>query len=163
MAELGHDSAESAAMEGFPKAHCRVVASRVFEDDAYVLLDTGSLGQPYLYGSTCYRRDGQWFEAGSSNGPGWCQTSHDSDLGTLSFWGDAPTGVDMVRVEFDGTICEEPVRHGAYFLIWWRVPEPTERPRIAAIHENGIWKLESEFGLVLRVAAERGHAGNDPA
>jgi hypothetical protein len=37
---LGHDSAESAAMEGFPKAHCRVVASRTFGDDAYVLLDT---------------------------------------------------------------------------------------------------------------------------
>ena len=104
MAELGHDSAESAAMEGFPKAHCRVVASRMFEDDAYVLLDTGSLGQPYLYGSRC-----------------------------------------------------------AYFLIWWRVPAPAEWPRITAIHENGIWKSESEFGLAHRVAAERGHARSDTA
>jgi len=162
MAQLGHDSVESAAREGFPK-HCRVVASRTFEDDAYVLLDTGSSGQPYLYGSTCYRRGGQWFEAGSSNGPGWVETSHDPDLGTLSFWGDAPTGVDMVRVEFDGTMYEEPVRHGAYFLVWWRVPAPTEWPRIAAIHENGTWKSETEFGLALRVAAERGHARSDSA
>ena len=157
MAELGHDSAESAAMEGFPKAHCRVVASRTFEDDAYVLLDTGSPGQPYLYGSTCYRRDGRWFEAGSTNGPGWAQTSHDPDLGTLSFWGDVPAGVEAVRVEFDDTILEESVRDGAYFLIWWRVPAPTEWPRIVAIREGGTWKPESEFGVALRVAVERGH------
>jgi hypothetical protein len=52
MPERGHDSPESAAMEGFPTAHCRVIASRTFEDDAHVLLDTGSPGQPYLYGST---------------------------------------------------------------------------------------------------------------
>jgi hypothetical protein len=96
MIELGHDSPESAAMVGFPKGHCRVVASRTFEDDAHVLLDTGSPGQPYLYGSICYRRDGWWFEAGSSNGPGWGQTSHDPDLGTLSFWGDAPERIDTV-------------------------------------------------------------------
>jgi hypothetical protein len=157
MTELGHDSAESAAMESFPKAHCRVVASQTFEDDAYVLLDTGSPGQPYLYGSTCYQRGGRWFEAGSSNGPGWGQTRHDPDLGTLSFWGDAPAGIDAVRVKFDSTIREEPVRHGAYFLIWWRMPAPTEWPRIVAVRENGAWKPETEVGLGLRVAAERGH------
>jgi hypothetical protein len=156
MVELGHDSPESAALVGFPKGHCRVVASRTSEDDAYVLLDTGSPRQPYLYGSTCYRRDGQWFEAGSSNGPGWAQSGHDPDLGTLAFWGDAPDGIDTVRVEFEGTISEESVRHGAYLLIWWRVPAPTEWPRIVAIHENGAWKPESEFGLASRVAGERG-------
>jgi hypothetical protein len=159
MAGPGHESAEDAALEGFPKAHCRVVASRTFEDDAYVLLDTGSPGHPYLYGSTCYRRDGRWFEAGSTNGPGWEQTSHDPDLGTLSFWGDVPAGVDMVRVEFDGTIREESVRDGAYFLIWWRLPAPTEWPRIVATCENGLWKQESTFGLALRVASERAHVG----
>jgi hypothetical protein len=143
MTELGHDLVEGAAMEGFPPAHCRVVASRTFEDDGYVLLDTGSPGQPYLYGSTCYRRDGRWFEAGSRNGPGWEQTCHDPDLGTLSFWGDARAGVDAVRVEFDHTILEESVRGGAYFLIWWRVPAPTEWPRIVAIRENGVWKPEN--------------------
>ncbi len=157
MSERGHDSAESAAMASFPKAHCRVVASQTFEDNAYVLLDTGSPGQPYLYGSSCHRRDGQWFEAGSSNGPGWAQTSHDPDLGTLTFWGDAPAGVDNLRIEFDGRISEKPVRNGAYFQIWWRVPAPTKWPRIVAVHENGVWKAESEFGLALRVRIARGH------
>jgi len=161
MIELGHDSPESAAMEGFPRAHCRVVASRTFEDDAYVLLDTGSPGQPYLYGSSCYRRDGRWFEAGSGSAPGWGQTSHDPDLGTLSFWGDAPERIDTVRVEFEGTILEEPARDGAYLLIWWRVPAPTEWPRIVAIRENGAWKPESQFGLALRVAGERGDVRGD--
>jgi hypothetical protein len=163
MSERGHDSAEGAAMEGFPKAHCHVIASRTFEDDAYVLLDTGSPGQPYLYGCTCYRRDGRWFEAGSSNGPGWEQTSHDPDVGTLSFWGDVPSGVDTVRVEFNDATWEESVRDGAYFLIWWRVPAATEWPRIVAIRENGAWKQESGFGLALRVASERGHVGGGTA
>jgi len=88
MTDLGHDSVEEAAMEGFPKAHCRVVASRTFEDDGYVLLDTGSPGRPYLYAS-------------------------------------------------------------------W--------PRVVAIRENAAWKPESEFGLALRVAVERGDVRRDTA
>ena len=106
MYEHSHDSPESAAMTGFPDAHCRVVSSRVLADDAYVLLDTGSPGQPYLYGVNCHRKDGQWFEGASSNGPGWEQTAHDPDLGTLSWWGDAPAGADFIRVAFEGTVID---------------------------------------------------------
>lgn len=142
-------------MVGFPKAYCRVVGSRTFEDHAYVLLDTGSPGQPYLYGSTCIRRDGRWFEGGSSNAPGWEQTSHEPDLGTLSFWDNVPAAVDRVRVWFDGMVVEEPVTDGAYFLVWWRVPLPSEWPSIVAVHENGAWRPESSLVLALRVAAER--------
>ena len=143
-------------MVGFPEAHCRVIFSQSLGDDAYVLLDTGSLGQPYLYGANCYRRDGQWFEGGSRNMPGWEQTSHDPDLGTLASWGDLPAGIDCVRVEFNGDVFEEPVRGRAYCLVWWRVPSPTEWPRIVAILEGGDWRPESDFGLALRVATERG-------
>jgi hypothetical protein len=144
-------------MQSVPGAHCRVVASQAFDDDAYVLLDTGSPGRPYLYGSTCYRRGGRWFEAGSSNVPGWEQTSHDPDLGTLSFWGNVRAGVDTVRVEFDGAMREEPVRYGTDFLIWWRAPAPAEWPRIVAVCEDGAWTPESEVGLDLRMAVQRGH------
>jgi hypothetical protein len=70
MNDAGYDSPESAAMEGFPPAYCHVVAARVHEDDAYVLLDTGSPGQPYLYGVNCLRQNGRWFDDGSSNGSG---------------------------------------------------------------------------------------------
>src|SRR6476659_3920873 len=107
---MGHDSPESAALAGFPAAHCRVVESRAFGDDAYVLLDTGPAGHPYLYGCTCHRKDGRWFELSSGNGPGWAPASDDADAGMLTFWGDLPAGVDMVRVDFDGTVSEEPVR-----------------------------------------------------
>jgi hypothetical protein len=155
LSEAGHDSPESAAMVGFPAAHCRVIASRTFGDEAYVLLDTGPQGQPYLYGSNCYRRDGRWVEGGSGNGGGWAPTTDDPALGTLSFWGDAPAGIDAVRVEFDNAIWEEPVRHNAYFLVWWRVSIPTEWPRIVAISENGAWTPESEIGLAFRVVVER--------
>jgi hypothetical protein len=161
--EQGHDSPEQAAMVGFPAAHCRVIASQSFEDDAYVLLDTGSPGQPYLYGANCYRKDGKWFESGSSDASGWAQTSHDPDLGTLSFWGDAPASVDSVRVEFGNTLVDAPIHQGAYFLVWWRVPNPSEWPDIVAIREDGTWRPESDVGLQLRVAMERGRVGNDTA
>jgi hypothetical protein len=141
MNDVGYDSPESAAMEGFPPAYCRVVAARVREDAAYVLLDTGSPGQPYLYGVNCYRENGRWFESGSSNGPGWHRTGDDhSELGTLTVWGDAPQGVSVVRMEFQGVIVDEPVRDGAYLFVWWRVPCPEEEwPRLLAILTPSGW------------------------
>ena len=147
MYEHSHDSPESAAMTGFPDAHCRVVSSRVLAEDAYVLLDTGSPGQPYLYGVNCHRKDGQWFEGASSNGPGWEQTAHDPDLGTLSWWGDAPAGADFIRVAFEGTVIDEPIQDRVYLLVWWRVPYPSEWPRVIALRVNGTWESKSDLGL----------------
>ena len=155
MNEGGHLSPERAAMTGFPEAHCRVIASRRLEDDAYVLLDTGSPGHPYLYGLNCFQRDGQWFEHGSSNGPGWEQTGHDPDVGTLSLWADVPEDVDCVRVNFDGVLIEEPVSDA--LLVRWRVAQPTQWPHVVAVRANGTWTTESDVGLALRVAVERGH------
>jgi hypothetical protein len=134
----GFDSPESAAMNGFPATHCSVITSRTQGEDAYVLLNTGS-GAPYLYGVVCGRRNGQWFEQGSSNGPGWEQTAHDPDVGTLSFWGEAPAGADMVRVECGGEEIEELVTQGAYLLVWWRVRSPVDWPRITAFRLAGAW------------------------
>jgi hypothetical protein len=134
----GFDSPESAAMNGFPATHCSVITSRTQGDDAYVLLNTGS-GAPYLYGVVCGRRNGQWFERGSSNGPGWEQTAHDPDVGTLSFWGEAPAGADMVRVGCAGEEIEELVTQGVYLLVWWRVRSPVDWPRITAFRLAGAW------------------------
>lgn len=126
-------------MSGFPAAHCRVVASEVFGNDAYVLLDTGPVGRTYLYGCTCHRRQGQWFEAGSGNAPSWSPTSESQDVGVLSFWGETPADVDMIRVKFDGAPIDVPVRDGIYFLVRWRVPFQTPWPEIAAMRKNGVW------------------------
>lgn len=126
--DSGFDSPESAAMVGFPPKYCRPIATRVNGDDAYVLLNTGSVTQPYLYGVNCRRESGRWLERGSANGPGWEQPGHDPDVGTLSFWDDAPVGADMVRVEFDGRIVEEPVIDRAFLVVWWRVPAPQDWP-----------------------------------
>ena len=49
MSDDGFDGPEHAAMLGLPMKYCRVVASRVNGDDAYVLLNTGSSEQPYLF------------------------------------------------------------------------------------------------------------------
>jgi hypothetical protein len=140
MPDDGFESPESAAMVGFPAKYRRVVASRVNRDDAYVLLNTGSSEQLYLYGVNCRRENGQrWFEGGSGNGPGWEQTSHDPDVGTLSFWDDAPVDAEMVRVEFDGRIVEEPVIDRAFLVVWWRVPAPQDWPRARAFRIAGHW------------------------
>jgi len=108
-------------------------------DNAYVLLNTGSVTQPYLYGVNCRCENGRWFEGGSANGPGWEQTGHDPDVGTLSLWDDAPADADMVRVEFEGHIVEEPVVDRAYLVVWWRVPAPPEWPRVTAFRIAGRW------------------------
>jgi len=152
MNDVGHDSPESAAMEGFPPAYCHVVAARVHEDDAYVLLDTGSPGQPYLYGVNCLRQNGRWFDDGSSNGSGWHQMGDDPELGTLTVWDDAPEGASAVRMEFQGVIVEEPVRDGAYLFVWWRVPCPEEEwPRLLAILTESGWKDYDELDFCRRL------------
>ncbi len=126
-------------MATFPPQHCRMVASRSHGDDAYVLMDTGSEGQPYLYGAHCHRDADGWYEGSSSNGPGWCQTGHDPDVGSLAVWGDAVAGAHMVRIEFDGVVIDEPVPLGAFLVVWWRVPVPSEWPRVVAFQVDGRW------------------------
>ena len=150
-------------MSTFPAEYCSIVAARSHGDDAYVLLDTGPAGRPYLYGLNCHRRNGRWDEGSSSNGPGWTQTDHDPDVGTLSCWDDVPTGVDVVRVAFADAVVDEPVRRGAYLLVWFRVPCPSKWPRLIAVCSGGRWESESDFGLRLRVAAERGYGSGHSA
>jgi hypothetical protein len=139
MANQRFESPEDAAMTGFPPEHCRVVASRIQQDQAYVLLDTGSESHSYLYGVHCHRESGSWIEDGGSNANGWQQTGHDPDVGTLSFWGEAPARADMVRVEFDDEIVEHAVEHHAYLVVWWGVPEPERWPRVTSFRVDGQW------------------------
>ena len=127
-------------MQTFPPKYCHVVAARSFGDDAYVLLDTGPTGQPYLYGIACSRHEGGWREDGGANGPGWGQTDPDSHLGTLVACGEAPPGADQVRFEFEGTTAEEPVTEGAYLAAWWRVPCPEwDWPVLVGFRVAGRW------------------------
>lgn len=58
MSEHGFATPEQAAMAGFPAAHCRVVASAVHGDDAFIVLDTGAAPYRYLYGGTARRDEG---------------------------------------------------------------------------------------------------------
>lgn len=135
------ETPEAAALNGFPDAHCRVAATLVSGDDAYVLLDTGEPGYPYLYGSCVARENGGWREGTSSNGPGWTHTgSHDDELGTLVDWDFAPDGADQVLVSFRGETRIEPVTNGVYLAAWWRVPCPDlTSPRLEAFRIRGRW------------------------
>ena len=150
-------------MSTFPAEYCSVVAARSQGNHAYVLLDTGPPDRPYLYGVNCYSEAGRWFEGGSSNGPGWEQTDDAPDLGTLSCWSDAPIGVDLVRIVFDDAVIDEPVQNRAYLRVWFRVPCPLQSPRVIAIRSGGQWEPESDLGLVMRVAAERGYGSGGTA
>jgi hypothetical protein len=137
------DSPEAAAMDGFPSAHCRVAAVARGGDDAYVVLDTGPAGHPYLYGVCVARRDGGWVAESSGNGDGWTLTDGERGVGTATAWGEAPDGADRARVAFDGDVREAPVTHGVYLAAWWRVPAPTDdMPRVEEFRIGGRWVPE---------------------
>ncbi len=142
MSETGFDTPEDVALHGFPSHLCRVVGARVNGDHAYVLLDTGSPGQPYLYGQHCRRRNGRWEDSGSGNAPDWQRTDEENALGVVTFWGDAPPGADAVRVAFGQLSVEEPVVHGAWLAVWWSQPPPdTGWPSVEAYRIGGHWTL----------------------
>ena len=134
-----HDSPESAALTGF-SAGCRVVGSRVHDDAAYVLLDTGPAENPYLYGVTCIREAAEWRHGSSANGPGWTLLDSDGETGVMSLWGEAPAGAEKVRAEFDGDVLEAPVEQGVYLAVWWNVPRScVARPTVREIRVGGVW------------------------
>lgn len=131
---------EAAAMDGFPPAHCRVVASATQGDDGIVVLDTGAPGRPYLYAVAVWREAGRWSEGSSSNGLGWTLTDPDNDLGTLAAWDYAPAGADRVRVAFRDEVRELPVADGTYLTAWWRVACPEDDwPRAVEFRVAGVW------------------------
>lgn len=125
-------------MVGFPPTYCRVVATAVNGDHAYVLLDTGSPGRPYLYGSHCVRAGTEWAESSSGNGGGWSLTDERTSLGLCCVWDDVDPAADLVRIEFDGRIADYPVTNGIYFVIWWNQPSTIE-PAVIAIRVRGEW------------------------
>lgn len=125
-------------MDGFPATPCRVAASARAGDDAYVVLDTGAEGAPYLYGICLTRRDGGWMEVASGNGPGWTRVDADGDLGTAVAWGMAPRGAVRVRAALGDDVREAPVAGGVYLVAWWRVPEGRE-PRVEGFMVQGRW------------------------
>lgn len=134
-----HPTPEAAALSSFPAAHCRVAASLAEGDDAYVLLDTGPAGAPYLYGGTAIRQEGGWVEGTDGNGPGWTLADPDRGLGTASAWGQAPEGANRVRIAFGGELREVAVAGGVYLAAWWRVPFPERLPRAEGFRIGGRW------------------------
>lgn len=139
MPSVTYDTPEEAAMSGFPAQACTVVAAAREGDDAYVLIDTGPSGHPYLYG-VCVAREGRgWAEGSSGNAPGWTLTGGDEDVGTLTEWGEAPSNATRVRVAWNSETREAPVARGAYLVAWWRVPYSEDSPRVKAFLVGGRW------------------------
>lgn len=129
-------------MQGFPAAHCRVVAVSVDGDDGFVVLDTGPATYRYLYGGTVQRVAGGWRDAISSNGGavGWTLTDEARDLGVVAIWDEAPPGADAVRAAWGAEEREAPVQDGVYLVTWWRVPYPEgPLPRVTAFRIGGRW------------------------
>jgi hypothetical protein len=130
-------------MAGFPGQAVHVVASASDAGDAYVLIDAGPPGHPYLYGVCVARERGGWVEGTSGNAPGWTITDSEAGAGTLTDWGEAPERATRVRVVFNGETREVPVARGVYLVAWWRVPCPTKDfPRVDAFLIDGEWVSE---------------------
>jgi hypothetical protein len=122
-----------------------VIATSVHGDLAYVLLDTGSPGSPYLYGVSCERkRDGYWIEQGGASTFGWEPVDDGSRAGALSFWANVPHGAEAVRIEYAGEVIERPVKNDAFLAVWWGVPEPRDLPRdlprVVGYRFSGEWR-----------------------
>jgi len=58
----------------------------------------------------------------------------------------------MARVEFQGNVIDEPVRDGAFLVVWWRVPPPHDWPRVTAFKIDGRWIDHDEYALLKSVA-----------
>lgn len=129
---------EAAATSGFPGA--RIAASAAEGDDAYVLVDTNPSGDSYKYGVNVHRRSGGWEEGNSGNGAGWTLTDQEHGLGTLVVWADAPANADAVRIAWNGETREVAVTGGVYLAVWWRVPCPSEHPRVVGVRVGGAWR-----------------------
>jgi hypothetical protein len=133
---------EAAAMAGFPPEHCRVLASVVHDDAAFVVLDTGPAEYRYLYGGTAERVDGGWTDGISSNGPsaGWTLIDRDDELGVAYTYNEAPEGADRVRVAFGTELQEAAVVNGIYLAAWWGVRSDDARtPVTVAFRIAGEW------------------------
>lgn len=91
---------EAAAMQGFPAAHCRVLAVELDGKDGFVVLDTGPAEYRYLYGGTVERVEGGWTGGIDGNGgaAGWTLTDREREVGVVALWDEAPAGADAVRV-----------------------------------------------------------------
>lgn len=130
-------------MASFPAAHCRVAASAIDEDDAYVVLDTGPAGYRYLYGLSAVREADGWRDGTGGNGPaaGWVLADAARELGTAYVYGEAPAGATRVRATLGGDVREAAVAGGIYLVTWWRVPGDVPPPALAAFEIGGAWKL----------------------
>jgi hypothetical protein len=138
---------EDAAMHGFPRAHCQVVAVEVDGKDGFVLLDTGPAEYRYLYGGTVQRLAGGWCGGIDSNGGGvrWTRTDDEGDVGVIAVCGEAPSDAVAVRVEWRGEIRETPIRNGVYLLTWWREPYPErDWPEVTAFRVGNAWLPPSQ-------------------
>ncbi len=120
----GYPTPEEAAIEGFPPHHCRIVASRVAGDDAFVLLDAGGPDHTNFYGCSCRRTHGGGRRDSSSNMEwSWFQRDDDGNIGTLAVWGEAPEGAISVRLDFGHTVIEEAITGGIYLVLRTNVPD----------------------------------------
>jgi hypothetical protein len=120
---------EAAAMSGFPAEHCRVLASAVEGDAAFVVLDTGPTEYRYLYAGTAERTEGGWTDGTSSNGPsaGLTLTDGEGERGVAYIYDQAPAGADRVRAALGDDVREVAVANGIYLVTWWGVPAAEER------------------------------------
>jgi hypothetical protein len=132
---------EDAAMEGFPAAHCRVLAVDVDGKDGFVLLDTGPAEYVYLYGGTVERLAGGWCGGIDSNGGGVGWTHTDEDVGVVAACGEAPPNATAVRVEWRGESREALVQNGVYLFTWWRQSYPDgDLPQVTAFQFDNAWQ-----------------------
>jgi hypothetical protein len=115
----GAATAEEAARGDIPAEHSPALFVDYDPSGAFatVLLNTGSEEDPCPYEEFCYRIDGRWYGNGGSNGS--TQYVVRGAFSLFTDWGEAPPGVAVVCLEFQGQTYECPVKNGYYRLTVW--------------------------------------------
>jgi hypothetical protein len=139
----GFPTPEDAAMDGFPAAHCKVLAVDVDGQDGFVVLDTGPIQYRYLYSGTVKRTSDGWQSWSDSNGGGmrWSATDLEAEIGVVAVCDEAPPDANAARVEWRREVRETPKRNGVYLVTWFREPFPEAPwPRVTAFHTSEGWR-----------------------
>ena len=126
-------------MAGYPAAHCHVVTTVVEKDEALVLVHVGTTRERWFDGIRCRRESGGWCEVQDYTCSGGFTIVDDDDLGFMVSWGEVPSEVDAVRLDFDGATIEVGITEQVYLFANWHAPRSAEFPYVTQYRVKGEW------------------------
>lgn len=101
-----------------------VVGASLSSDGAYGVAVTFLPSANYLMDDLVIRTPEGWegYGGGSGGGISWTTLGDDDGRGVLRFADEAPEGVEVAVIEYEGDEYRVPVRHGHFLFVAWDTP-----------------------------------------